>query len=176
MEEPVIYSSTGRWIDPADGKTEYAYRVSWYITDEMARPVGFMLQGSTVHDIPPEISATLMRRVPVASLIESSRDDVAHLMRFQERPTAESRVADKPRRPGRPADHGEDHYQRVADHYATAKAQGGAVAHKAAQYVRTQLEKEGVRVISDQQVRGWIQQARKRGLIEPANQKRKGVK
>lgn len=167
------------WTDNVSG-SEWHVTVHWAVLDGRAIPVGIDVH-SFERDRPmstglAEVNREVIKRLPVAAVIERSRDRVKWLTKLAESaPTsiaAEAReqerlMGSRPKNPGRQFEHTDDHYRRVAALYEEALAVGGKPRRSPALYVLERLRAEGVYVTGGDQMRKWVAEARKRGHLPP---------
>lgn len=166
------------------GRAEYpapwAAHVTWQVTEGRAVPAAVTLYAMRGQPV----TAEAWRGVRVADVIEQSRassealQQLLHTMgelaatvdaappdeRQQERARrAEALHAARPRKRGGQPHYGEDHYRRVAQVYSAA------IAASDPRPVLAVVRALGLDPKTDHtRAKGWVAQARKRGLIPPA--------
>lgn len=174
--------------------------VHWATVDGAAVPVGLDLHafvdGQDDTGIGPTggvLNAAVVRSLRVAELIEQSRrlrTSVTSAAPGRDTPAPAARgprrAEDVPiaatctalRRPGRPAERGDDFIAEVAALYHQARALGGEPARKPWRYVVEQLAVRGVPNVTEGQLKNWSRRARRLGLLSPrsvrARKKRAG--
>ncbi|GAA4735989.1 hypothetical protein [Phytohabitans rumicis] len=147
--------------------------VHWADVGGTATPVGLDLHAFTddgrarVRPTGGVVTAAVLRSLRVAEVVEATRRQGAWTVPAAKRTTRAPRSTSgyPPKRPGRPAERGDDFIATVATLYKEAKAQGGEPARKPWLYVTTQLKARGFGDVTDGQLRNWSRRARNLGLI-----------
>ncbi|MGN9911131.1 hypothetical protein ACTMTJ_26600 [Phytohabitans sp. LJ34] len=153
--------------------------VHWADIDGTATPVGLDLRAFTsdgrarVQPTGGVLTAAVLRSLRVAEIVEATRREGAWTAPTVKRTTAARRSSVKtpPKRPGRPAERGDDFVATVAALYHEAKAQGGEPARKPWPYVTGQLKARGFGDVTDGQLRNWSRRAKKLNLL-PAKERK----
>jgi hypothetical protein len=166
-------------IHTDSGGCQWHLTVHWADVDGTATPVGLDLRAFTsdgrahVQPTGGVLTAAVLRSLRVAEIIEATRRQGAWTAPAVKRTPKARRSSGEapPRRPGRPADRGDDFVASVAALYCEAKAQGGEPARKPWPYVTGQLKARGFGDVTDGQLRNWTRRAKKLGLL-PAKERK----
>jgi hypothetical protein len=121
------------------------------------------------------LSSTMLRRIPYEKIIDASRKALIESNSFLSSNKIsiphqlQSETLLRQKKKGRPFDRPDEFYEKVAKLYIEAILSSGSVARKPSKYIATKLAQE-VRYLSSKnrsaQIRKWVAEARKRGLLE----------
>lgn len=152
-----------------DRTAPWEVTVTWHIEDGRAVPVGLALKSRTGQRVTPEA----WRSVRVTEVIDESRrrlqwqqEWVGKRLEREGSTDAAATAQAGAQALGRRGRFGDAHYRRVADLYNSERASGSTRPMKA---IKAQLAEEmktpALKQSGDYRVKGWITEARKRGLI-----------
>ena len=165
--------------DP-DGHTWHV-TVHWADVNGRSTPIGVDLHAFTGEDaqVRPTggvLTAAVLRSLRIAEIIEDTRKR-APWARPTSRPKSSRRqdAATTPvkRGAGRPPDRGDEFIAEIAALYHEAKAQGGEPARKPWRYVANRLTAQGIRDVTDGQLKNWSRRAKNLGLLDTTRATRK---
>lgn len=183
---------TGLWPDPLRGPWRVV--VHFGEVDGQVIPIGMDVRAFKGEpgdpDNPPHartawtpLTASTVRQLPVGAVVDEARRNLQELTEWVgSLPTYDQERAKKRaqrRRAGPPVQHGDEHLVHVADLYRRASA---ANHRSPAKDVWQSLVAEGFQFQSSaekgqrERVRKWIQEARRRGFIQPTTTETKGKK